>query len=587
MPADDLPELQPGLVIGSYRVKQDIEYGGGLTRGYRVEHILFGREATLLHFNFGTMTRERFLHWITLTGSLEHPVLLPILDCGEYEGFPYALLGYVEGRELAAIVRDGSKQDLLTLLRLYRTVASGLAYCHSKNVAHRDVKEEHIVVDSAGRAHIKGFFIASHRHGDPIDAASILETPANLSPEVLEYEQCNRNGAWRPAQYDLAAADVFAFGHSLFRVLTGDELIPSTASIAECHQRIRSREPFEFSALSRCAPEPVVRFVERCLEFDVDARYQTAAELESALDAIINHMDILAGTVSHMSPVPGRNLLLFGEPVRTGESGRYFEVSVLDNIGSGAFADVYEVSPVAAESRMALKVLRPSLTKPELVERFRREAMFLAQVEHENVVKVHAHGRFGSTFFITMELLEGESLLRWMGRTRPRVLRQILDFVHHIGRGLDAMHRQGLIHRDLKPENVQIVASGTKAVITDFGIVHGVDATRLTQSGEFWGTPLYAAPEQILGETPTPATDLYALGVIFYELLCDQRPFDSDSPHGFLRAVMGGSAKDIRDVAPDVPKELADIVMKMVHRQPGARYQSCAELLQALGTVVA
>lgn len=144
----------------------------------------------------------------------------------------------------------------------------------------------------------------------------------------------------------------------------------------------------------------------------------------------------------------------------------------------------------------------------------------------------------GPTLFIMMELLDGKTLLEWMQSQPMRTVRQATRVASQLCSGLLAMHDKGLVHRDLKPANVLVDRSGYRIVITDFGTVHGADATRMTATGEFWGTPAYTAPEQLLGAEPTPATDLYALGVIFFGLLTGIRPHDADSVPTLIQKIL-------------------------------------------------
>ena len=215
-------------------------------------------------------------------------------------------------------------------------------------------------------------------------------------------------------------------------------------------------------------------------------------------------------------------------------AGRY---AIVRFIGAGGASNVYEVFDGGLGVNIALKVLNPQLARDAVqLERFRREIQSARKVTHRNVCRIFDLGvetvRSTKRFFLTMELLNGVSLADRLNGGRPYSYDDALPIVTDIAEGLDAAHHAGVVHRDLKPANVMLVRPSpetgqptSRAVITDFGLALSDEQTRLTRSDELVGTPDYMAPEQSEPGALTAAADIYALGLIMYEMLTGQRPF--------------------------------------------------------------
>jgi serine/threonine-protein kinase len=218
--------------------------------------------------------------------------------------------------------------------------------------------------------------------------------------------------------------------------------------------------------------------------------------------------------------------------------GRYRLVRV---IGRGGQADVHEAIDESGEraGRLALKIMRAGETFDRGTwGRLRREVQLAALIQHPNVARIYGFGSYPDqedreTAFITMELLEGETLSKRIARCGRLTADEALPIVSQIAAALDAAHARGVVHRDLKPANVMLVpgADGERAVVTDFGLARAVHATgmeSLTTTGETVGTPQYMAPEQVRGAPVSTAVDVYALGVVMFELVTGKLPFGDD-----------------------------------------------------------
>src|SRR5579862_83084 len=193
-------------------------------------------------------------------------------------------------------------------------------------------------------------------------------------------------------------------------------------------------------------------------------------------------------------------------------------------------SSVYRGHDRLLERTVALKVLHPHfLDDPEYVERFRREARAVARLSHPNIVGVIDRGQADGQQFIVFEYVDGENLKQLLERTGPLPVRRVVELGIQIADALAYAHGHGLVHRDVKPQNILVDPAGD-AKVTDFGIVRSLDVERgVTQTGTVLGTSNYLSPEQAGGEPVTPATDIYSLGVVLYELLAGDVPFRGDN----------------------------------------------------------
>jgi eukaryotic-like serine/threonine-protein kinase len=246
-------------------------------------------------------------------------------------------------------------------------------------------------------------------------------------------------------------------------------------------------------------------------------------------------------------------------------------------LGHGGMASVYEARDTGLERAVAVKLLAENLAgDEELRKRFLREARLAARLSHPNVVNVFDAGEDGGRPYIVMELVRGETLAE-RGRVSPEEAR---DFALQAARGLAHAHEAGLVHRDIKPGNLLVRADGTLK-IADFGIARAAEATALTKAGTVLGTAAYLAPEQALGEDVTPAADVYSLGGVFYELLTGRPPFEFDSLAELAEKQRAMAITPVRELAPDTPRDLEDLVMRCLARNPLYR-PSAAELVREL-----
>jgi eukaryotic-like serine/threonine-protein kinase len=266
-------------------------------------------------------------------------------------------------------------------------------------------------------------------------------------------------------------------------------------------------------------------------------------------------------------------------------SGRY---ELGDRLGSGGMSNVYRATDRILERTVAVKILAEHLSDDErFVARFRREALAVAKLIHPNIVQVYDTGLDEGRHYIVMEYAEGRSGAQILQKQGPLDPATAAEAGTQACAGLDYAHRRGIIHRDVKPGNLMVVGGpvggGPMTVkLTDFGIARAIEQTRITQVGSVVGTAAYLAPEQVRGEEATPATDVYALGVVIYQFLTGRLPYEGSS-----LAELAVRQQNERPLPPStyndqVPETLGGAVLRALEGDPARRYASADELAGGL-----
>jgi eukaryotic-like serine/threonine-protein kinase len=275
-------------------------------------------------------------------------------------------------------------------------------------------------------------------------------------------------------------------------------------------------------------------------------------------------------------------------------AGRY---AIVRFIGAGGASEVYEAKDGGLGVNVALKVLNPLLAQNAVqLERFRREIQSARKVTHRNVCRIFDLGveQVGNSkrFFLTMELLGGSTLADALAAGRRYSPADALPIVTQVAAGLQAAHDAGIVHRDLKPGNILLVPAssesgqdggGARAAITDFGLAVSDEQTRLTRSDELVGTPDYMAPEQSEPGALTPAADVYALGLIIYEMLTGRLPFDTGpTPVATVLLRKQTSPRALRALLPDVDPAWEATVERCLEREPEHRFHRAMDIAASL-----
>jgi tetratricopeptide (TPR) repeat protein/TolB-like protein len=262
-------------------------------------------------------------------------------------------------------------------------------------------------------------------------------------------------------------------------------------------------------------------------------------------------------------------------------SGRY---RVLAPLGVGGMGVVYRAHDEELGQDIALKALRPELGRDPLwVERFRRELLLAREVTHKNVVRIHDIGESEGIRFITMHLVDGCSLLDVLTREGALAPPRALHVFRQVAQALQRAHEVGIVHRDLKPANI-LLAPDETAYLTDFGIARSLDRAGHTQAGVVPGTLDYLSPEQVAGDPADARSDIYALGIVLYEMLTGELPFAQGSRAEVLAQRLAGRPRDLARAGHPAPRHLRRVVRRCLERHPARRYQTVAELLADLDT---
>ncbi|MDQ1404107.1 MAG: eukaryotic-like serine/threonine-protein kinase [Actinomycetota bacterium] len=253
-------------------------------------------------------------------------------------------------------------------------------------------------------------------------------------------------------------------------------------------------------------------------------------------------------------------------------------------------AEVWEGHDSVLARPVAIKILHSHLAADaDFQERFRREAIAAAKLSHPNVVSTYDAGTEGDRSFIVMELIRGETLRQTLGRG-PLPIAQAVDVAAQVASALDHAHQANLVHRDVKPGNILICedpAGDERVKVADFGIAKAAAGAGqdLTLTGAIVGTAKYLAPEQVEGREPDPRSDLYALGVVLYEMLCGAPPFAADTELATALLHVRGEAESPRRRRAGIPRPLEDLTMRALAKDPGQRFQTASEMEDALRAV--
>ncbi|MFB6391497.1 protein kinase domain-containing protein [Polymorphospora lycopeni] len=255
-----------------------------------------------------------------------------------------------------------------------------------------------------------------------------------------------------------------------------------------------------------------------------------------------------------------------------------------ERIAGGGMGDVWRGTDEVLGRTVAVKILLPSLVEePGFAERFRGEARTMATINHPGVVDVYDYGSDQQIAFLVMEYVEGDALSRTLGRVGRLTPARTMALVAQAADALQAAHDKGIVHRDVKPGNLLVRPNGT-LVLTDFGIARSAMVAQLTAAGSVLGTASYISPEQAAGSTATPASDVYALGVVAYQCLSGHRPFEGDNP---LAIAMMHVRDTPRPLPGDIPPPVRSIVERAMAKDPGGRWPSAAALAVAARQVAA
>ncbi len=507
--------------------------------------------------------RATFFREARHAAALWHPRIWKPLDVLEAEGFLWSVHENRMASTLEQVVEKAGPLPVARVARLGVQMADALAHVHARGWVHGKVTPRTVTLDDNGDAELINFVKSADLAAGlwPLRPV-VLGLSAYSAPEEL-------HGA-RPGP----GADLYGLAATLLFCLTGR--LPRGGDEQEALALARAGDPVDTSALRSGVPQALATALEGALEADPETRHGSVAALGSLLAELERR---------HVADIPaGFEAGTILPPLC--EEG---DVRIVERHGAGAFGIVFRAQIAGPGCQVAVKALKPEHRDDrEALERFLREARAIEGVEHENVVRIYGVGEQRGTPYVVMEFIPGPDLATLLlreGRFEPARAARLMAGV---ARGLAAIHREGVIHRDLKPHNVLIdrvlvdrVWDGRaeRPVIADFGVARTSAGARLTMTGQLVGSPAYMAPEQVSDQPITSAVDLYALGVMLYELLTGQTPFGGTDALTTLRRIRD----EVHAPLPaEVPEDLRRIVDRLLAKAPGQRFGDATLLAAAL-----
>jgi serine/threonine protein kinase/tetratricopeptide (TPR) repeat protein/TolB-like protein len=308
--------------------------------------------------------------------------------------------------------------------------------------------------------------------------------------------------------------------------------------------------------------------------------------------------DSEAGTLyGRDEPSPNASPALSGFPGRTGGTNINLSINISGGLepgmdfgprfrieqllGEGGMGKVYKAHDKELGRTVALKILQPELTKdPSVILRFKQELLLASRISHRNILRIHDLTDYEGVKFITMAFIEGKDLNQLLKENSPLSIERSLKIARQLCEALDAAHAEGVVHRDFKPHNV-LVGNNDQVYVSDFGLATSFETAKMgmTRSGAFVGTPRYMSPEQVEGKRVDSRTDLYSFGLVFYEMVSGEVPFTGDSTWQVMYQRVKDAPKNVKLVNPNVPDNVAAIIMHCLEREPSERYQTAKEII--------
>ena len=497
-PADLLDDVVRALAP-AFRLDQRVAVTPERTVYHAWDRVLKRSVALHVHVVPDSPGRAWFLRETETLAALDHPAIRHVYAAGLVGGYAYRTANWVEGESLAEALRRGPRA-IPTAHALVRDLLGAAEHAHARGVILRRIVPLTLMLELTGRAVITDLRYSNWclPNVPPEEQGA---GGAFVAPEV------RAGGPGEPA------SDVYGVAALVYYVLTGQEPDPDPARITAPR------------LLRPAVPAALERVLLRALQAAPGDRYYTATEM---LEDFVSD----AGEFQEPAAAPQVAEAGFERRLRRALGDDY---ELLEEIGAGGFGRVYRARDLGLERDVAMKVLHPSLTTdPAVMERFRREAQLAARPRHPSIVSIYdIRSRAGLQWY-TMELVPGSNLAQLVHKQGPLSLDQTVRVVDQGLSALEHAHPLGLVHRDLKPENMLVEPDG-RLRITDFGLALALRGdARWGGATSRSGTPLFAAPEQLLGEQQGPAADYFALAAIVYFTLTGDTPFGEDDAKTIL-----------------------------------------------------
>ncbi|HYT88055.1 MAG TPA: protein kinase, partial [Gemmataceae bacterium] len=585
-----------GKTVGHFQIVKLLDASPSGTT-YRARDTSSNRDVALKVFVPDRSLPERFRMMQPVLG-LQHPNLLTLYEAGEHEVGYWVAMECAEGASLEQLQeRIGPTGSFVwhQVVRFALQAAEGLNALHQREIVHRAITPRALLLGrSSNELKLGGLWRAralSDCKMDSADTQDVLRHVRYMPPE--------RAGFGKPAT---VRGDLYSLGAVLYHLLTGRPPFIGESDKAIIFHIVQT-EPLPLGHFQPTIPRPLAQIVLRLLAKRPEDRYQSAQELLMALQP-------LAGIEVYQEPIrpvpllpsrgTGENLDLEATPPPEAPdhpeppapapgpvgAGRY---QIVRELGLGGLGVVYLARDTRLDRLVALKLFPfASGENSEAMLRFARDAVWASKLDHPNICPVLDVYENAGRLVVVMAYIEGESLAKAIRREQPMAQRRVLEFVAKLARTLDFAHKRGVLHGDLKPANVIIDHRG-EPILMDLGRgFRPLQNLHATQEGSLMGTPAYLSPEQVRGAVKEvgPASDQWSLGVILYEMLTGQVPFQGTVGH-VLASIINRKPRPPRELRPDIDPVLEAICLKAMSANMAERFPSMADCAQALENTVA
>jgi serine/threonine protein kinase/tetratricopeptide (TPR) repeat protein len=560
--------FQQGQVFGRYRIEK-ILGSGGMGHVYKAWDEELGEAVALKvvrgEYAASSDAAVRFKRELHLARQVTHKNVVRIYDLGEMDGIKYISMPFIDGLDLATMIKNG-KIPLQLAVSLARQIAAGLGAAHEAGIVHRDLKPANIMVNRAGQAILMDFGLARSTEATAYTAAgAVLGTLEYMSPEQARGETASHR------------SDIYTLGLIYYELFTGDRPFTGDTPMSRLAERVNKPAPDPRTNHPDLPPR-IAAIIQRCLERDPTLRYASTTEIEAAFDPA-------RLTAQEATPAPAPAPSSAGDgtpaefPIGTVLAGRY---QLIKTLGHGGMGVVYQAFDRQLTRVVALKTILPDLAaSPTVLKRFKQEVRLAQKVNHKNVVRIFDMGEDGATKFITMDFIDGVDLKEIITRRGKLPPVEAVGIIRQVCGALEAAHTEDVTHRDLKPQNIMVQEDG-QIVVMDFGIARSQQSQSGTQTDAIVGTPEYMSPEQARSEEVDARSDIFSLGLIFYELLTGKVPFRADSPVATMFKRTQERAAPPVELDSSIPKAANDIVVKCLETDRERRYQKVADILADL-----
>jgi serine/threonine protein kinase/CHASE3 domain sensor protein len=487
---------------------------------------------------------------------------------------------------LARIITEKGVLSVKDAAAVTLQLVKAVADLHTQGKVHRGICADVVFLDSSMAAKLSPIEPMATLGGVDCDPATCPPQLQNVPPVSVpaEIEKAQQALTEAGVLLDPRKIDFYQLGALLCFMVSGHRV---SDYLRSCKAKT-------------AVPEIIRPIIDRALGLNAKDCFESAESFAKALEAVIAGKTAAAeGESAHLpdsifvepsskpkdeSPAPRDVSAVVEGELPFKKLGHY---QIIERIGHGGMGDVYKGYEKALDRFVAIKVLPAELARQEdFVKRFHAEAAAIAKLDHPNIVRIYYTGEAGDHHFFAMQYVDGKTLADVLASRKKLSANEALPIVEQCLAGIGAAHKIGLVHRDVKPGNVLLDRHSRRALVTDFGVVKTVQAeTHITATGVIMGTADYIAPEQARGQDIDCRADLYAMGVLIYQMLGGQLPFEAESATSMMFQHAYEPPPPLAEIAPDVPGPLADIVMKLMAKKPQDRYQSAEEVLADLHNI--